>query len=168
MVVYLYDPISTLFKQLENLLTQLTVDQYSAPIKVLSNSSVGQHVRHVIEFYVELNKGYKRGYVNYEERIRDRAIESDKMVAISKLKQLASSLTKKDKVLGIVASYKMNGEISHRVSTNYERELMYNLEHTVHHMALIRIGVVAVSEIGLPEDFGVAMSTIKFRNVCAR
>ncbi len=45
---------------------------------------------------------------------------------------------------------------------------MYTLEHTIHHMALLRIAVYAVSTIELPEDFGVAGSTIKHKKEWAQ
>jgi len=33
------------------------------------------------------------------------------------------------------------------ISTNYFRELIYNLKHTVHHMALIGVGINEVSAV---------------------
>jgi hypothetical protein len=51
--------------------------------------------------------------------------------------------------------------------TNYYREMAYNLEHTIHHMALIRTGINDVSRISVPENFGVAISTMKYRKQCA-
>jgi hypothetical protein len=45
---------------------------------------------------------------------------------------------------------------------------MYNLEHTIHHMALIRIGISEVSDIRLSENYGVASSTIKHLQSCAQ
>jgi hypothetical protein len=35
-------------------------------------------------------------------------------------------------------------------------------------MALIRIGITEVSDIGLPQEFGVAPSTLKYQAQCAR
>ena len=54
------------------------------------------------------------------------------------------------------------------IPSNYYREIAYNLEHTIHHMALIRVGINEVSSVVLPTEFGVAYSTIKFRQQCAQ
>jgi hypothetical protein len=54
--------------------------------------------------------------------------------------------------------------------SNIERELMYNIEHTIHHLAIIKIGLNAVApQIALSEHFGVAPSTIRHKqNICAQ
>jgi hypothetical protein len=58
--------------------------------------------------------------------------------------------------------YAVNPAEMQKVPTNFLRELVYNIEHAVHHMALIRIGVREVApHITLPPDFGVAASTIR-------
>jgi len=49
-----------------------------------------------------------------------------------------------------------------RIKTNALRELAYNIEHAIHHMAIIKIGINEVSPyILLPSAFGVASSTIR-------
>ena len=55
-----------------------------------------------------------------------------------------------------------------RFHTNYYREVAYNLEHTIHHMALIKVGICEFTDILVPEGFGVAASTIKYRKECAQ
>ena len=66
------------------------------------------------------------------------------------------------------ATYDEHSDKFINIATNYHREIAYNLEHTIHHMALIRVGLTEVAKIELPENFGVASSTVKFRNQCAQ
>ena len=47
-------------------------------------------------------------------------------------------------------------------------ELIYNLEHSIHHQALIKVAVLKNSAIQLSENFGVAKSTIEYRNQCVQ
>jgi len=101
--------------------------------------------------------------VNYEKRKRDYTIESDKKVAIGLLQQIPACLYKHDKNLMLEAAYDDSSNDTIVISTNYFRELVYNLEHTVHHMALIRVGINEVSAVKVPEEFGVAPSTIKYK-----
>jgi hypothetical protein len=62
-------------------------------------------------------------------------------------------------------SYLNNNDELISTATNFYREIMYNIEHAVHHQALIRIGIHALQpEISLPRAFGVADSTIQYRN----
>ena len=49
-------------------------------------------------------------------------------------------------------------------ASNLDRELVYNIEHAIHHMALIKIGIKEVApQLQLPEGFGVANSTIRHK-----
>lgn len=148
-------------EQLQEALSALTDHQYACPVASLSDATIGQHVRHVIEFFQELNKGYECGVVNYDQRKRDHLIETGRQRAIQALQTI--DLVHPDKELWLVSN-----DHSVRVRTNYHRELLYNLEHLVHHMALLRIGIEAVSTIRLPGSFGVAASTLKFREECAQ
>jgi hypothetical protein len=51
-----------------------------------------------------------------------------------------------------------------KMPTTVARELFYMLEHTVHHMAIIKMAVVNENlNIDIPENFGVANSTIQYQ-----
>lgn len=160
------EPISNLLKQLQYVLEGLTDEQYAQPVKVLSGSTTGQHTRHILEFFIELNQGYLTGIVNYDRRMRNRMIETDRRFAVKTLLEIEVGLDKPDRALLLHACYDRHDP--EPVFTNYLRELVYNLEHMVHHMALIRIGVNAVADLEVPEGFGVAASTLKFRKACAQ
>jgi hypothetical protein len=53
-----------------------------------------------------------------------------------------------------------------RIESNYFRELLYNLEHCIHHQALIKVAVLQSETIFVNENFGVARSTIEYRKQC--
>jgi uncharacterized damage-inducible protein DinB len=164
----LQQAVNNVFVQLADSLSQLSSEQYSTPCKSLFNNTIGQHVRHIIELFQCLEKGYEEGVVNYEKRKRDTTIEQDKELAARLLKEIHSGLSKENKALTLEASYDDHSSDPIRFDTNYNREIAYNLEHTIHHMALIRVGINEVSTIQLPEDFGVASSTVKYRKQCAQ
>ncbi len=161
-------PIQNVFVQLTESLNQLTNAEYSQPGKILFNASIGQHVRHIIELFLCLENGYISGVVNYEKRKRDYKLETDKNFAIQLLKELYHRIDRPDiDLLMETEDYEdASGVVT--IRSNYYREIAYNLEHSIHHMALIRVGINEVSSIVLPDQFGVAYSTIKFRQQCAQ
>lgn len=160
--------VNNVFIQLSSSLDQLSGQEYIQPCNNLSNNTIGQHVRHIIELFQCLEKGYDEGLVNYEKRKRDIAIETDKVLAASLLKEVYNQLDRPDKEMILEASYDDLAAEAIKIPTNYYREVAYNLEHTIHHMALIRVGIREVSSIELPADFGVASSTVKYRKQCAQ
>ncbi|HJS54890.1 MAG TPA: hypothetical protein VJ765_10110 [Chitinophagaceae bacterium] len=161
-------PIQHVFVQLSETLNQLSNEEYVRPSNILLNATIGQHVRHIIELFQCLEKGYDEGVVNYEKRKRDHQIEIDKELASSLLKEIYQNIGRTNKDIILEAEdYNDTMQIV-SIPSNYYRELAYNLEHTIHHMALIRVGVNEVSPIMLPEEFGVAYSTVKYRQQCAQ
>jgi hypothetical protein len=160
--------VNNAFIQLAGSLEQLTPDQYTFPCRNLTNSTIGQHVRHIIEMFQCLENGYTSGIVNYENRKRDQAIETNKEFALGLLREIHSGLNKEDKSLILEGVY--NDDSSHlmQFSTNYFREIVYNLEHTIHHMALIRVGLKELTAIELPDNYGMASATVKHKKSCAQ
>ena len=164
----LQNAVNLVFFQLSNSLERLDDRQYDYPCKNLSGNTIGQHVRHIIEMFQCLEAGYETGEVDYEKRKRDVVIENNKAIAEKLLPEIHAGLGKPNKELMLQASYDDMSNEQITLTTNYYREIAYNLEHTIHHMALIRTGISEVSNISLPEDFGVATSTIKYRKQCAQ
>jgi hypothetical protein len=164
----LQQAVNNVFVQLSTTLDLLSQEQYVQPCKTLFNATIGQHVRHIIELFQCLENGYDEGQVNYEKRKRDLRIETEKDFAAGLLVEVHQGLNKENKDLQLEACYDEHEVESITIATNFYREVAYNLEHTIHHMALIRVGITEVSNIELPEEFGVASSTIKYRQQCAQ
>lgn len=155
-----------LLLQLETTIMSLTDEEFVRPSDALGGSSIGQHVRHTIEFFGCLAEGMASGVVNYDKRPRSNAIENDRREALSALRMIGQFVdpVEVNKDLTLEVCYRKETEEFCRIGTSYHRELAYNLEHAVHHMAIIRIAIRDVaSQMELSTNFGVAASTIRFQ-----
>lgn len=152
-------------EEFKNVLLKLPQDCYDRPCEELADASIGKHTRHIIELYQCLLKGYDTGRVCYDHRKRDREIETDLMKAVEELGSIQNMLSRPNKELSI--SFELSGEI-HEIGSNYFREVIYNLEHTIHHHALIKVGIQQLADIRLPDTFGVAPATLQYRKLCAQ
>src|ERR1700742_4713668 len=81
-------PLNQQLDQLAEILDQLSPTEYTMRVEVLTGATIGQHVRHIIECWQELEKGYHTASVNYDQRQRDRQLETDPQTAITRLHQL--------------------------------------------------------------------------------
>ncbi|MBG6109986.1 allophanate hydrolase subunit 1 [Flavobacterium sp. CG_9.10] len=150
---------------LVDLLNQLSNSEYYNPCASLSNSSIGEHTRHIIEMFQCLEANYEAGIVNYDNRKRNIAIQTDTEFAISQIRIIQDSLEKQNKKIELQQI--IDGE-EIRIDSNYFRELLYNLEHCIHHQALIKVAVLQNATIIVDENFGVARSTIEYRKQCVQ
>jgi hypothetical protein len=156
----------TILAQLSDTVNQITEEDFRKPSTALSNSTVGQHLRHTLEFFICLEQGYELGIVNYDKRIHNKAMESDKHIALNTINQILDFVKSNpnDKVLKLEVGYEPDSDECVTVETNYLRELTYNIEHAVHHMAIMKIGIREVADyVELPTGFGVAVSTIRYK-----
>lgn len=151
--------------KLEEVIAQLTNEQYCKPIKHLDNASIGQHSRHIIELFQCLVSGYSSGIISYDKRKRDLFLESDIAVALHSIQTLKGEVNLADKTI-ILQQQVAEEEMT--VATNYFRELLYNVEHCIHHQALIKVALKDMQEVKIHEHFGVAYATIAHRKQCAQ
>jgi len=151
--------------ELVSLLSQLSNNDYTSQCKGLSNSTIGEHTRHIIEMFQCLENQYESGVVNYDKRNRDSRIQSDTVFALECIENVKKQLNKEDKK--IMLQQLVDAEELY-IETNYFRELLYNLEHCIHHQALIKVAVLQLEHLQIDADFGVARSTIEYRKQCAQ
>jgi len=159
---------TNVIRQLAQVLDQLSSQQYAQSLCVLNGSSIGQHTRHVIEFYQCLMKGYQTGLIDYDARERNFLLENDLFYSLKTIEDLMmgiENIPNLSETLRLTIAYQPDA-ISY-VETNFMREMAYLIEHSIHHYALIRIGLQEnFKEIIIPENFGIAYSTIQHKNNC--
>ena len=161
----IFNKSNNALSEIISLLQQLPgQESYTAPCHELSQATIGQHTRHVIELYQCLLAGYEGGVVNYDARERNKLYENDTNAAIAVIKEIQNSLIRSDKTLDVVCG----AEDPVVITSNYNREVLYNLEHCIHHQALIRVALSASDTVPVSEEFGVAPSTIQYRKQCAQ
>jgi len=145
------------------LINKLDEAQYIQPQPLLSANSLGKHVRHVLELLDELLSGYETDYVNYDNRNRSLELENSPEIAKSKITELSLKLKSitadRPLVLATLCGIGESDEIS--LWSSFNRELIYNIEHAVHHMAILQIAIQDCKWVELPADFGLAYSTRK-------
>ena len=156
-------------RQLTDLLKHLSPNEYTKALCVLNGSSIGQHTRHVVEFYQCLLKGKVGGVIDYDGRERNLLLENDLNFTIETLEKIESkiiSIKNPNETILLAVSYYPDNQGF--IETNFMREMVYLVEHSIHHYALIRIGLQQnFPNISIPKNFGIAFSTIRHHEMSA-
>jgi hypothetical protein len=147
---------------LTNLLVRLSDSQYTRRVEHLAGASIGEHTRHIIELLQCAVNGYHTGEVDYLNRRRNLELEKDKNCAVSVLCQIALDIRQPDMQLKLTTEQPVLSSDMH-VYTTWFREIVYNTEHAIHHLALVRVALIEMNLDLVEKDFGVAYSTLKFR-----
>lgn len=146
-------------------LQQLTNEELTLSFAELGNATIGEHMRHIIELLGSLIDNYEKGTINYDKRKRDIILQSDTKEAIKILEKYRSELDKPNKSFSLTHNCFSDTET---LETNYFRELLYNLEHSIHHQALIKVALYRLPHIKISDSFGIAPSTLEYRKQCAQ
>ncbi len=167
----LLEATEDLFSNLRHYLALVDEVTYCKPVEALSNATLGQHTRHAIDFFQCIAEQSATGILCYDKRHRDRLMEESPkaaLVALGNISDWAKSSFADKHLLLQVSLSETNNEAT-LIPTTFMREWNYAVEHAIHHMAMIRIGAKFVApELRLPDSFGVAPSTIKYRKQCAQ
>lgn len=147
---------------LQQLLLVLNNQQYTYKVDHLGKASIGGHTRHVIELLQCAIHGYHNGKVDYVNRKRNLALENDRQLAMDELQTLQIQMVLPDKLLTMVVD-EIGDTTAPTVSTTYFREIVYNTEHTIHHLALIKVALIEMQLQVVDDNFGMAYSTIAYK-----
>ncbi|MDI9359085.1 MAG: hypothetical protein QM528_09060 [Phycisphaerales bacterium] len=153
-----------IINQINQLLLVIKQEDYNRKINSLSDATIGGHVRHSIEMYQCLDNAYKSGVVDYSKRERNISTETDPKFAYQCFIEILKKIDKKNKHVTV----KLEDDSNTQFESSYARELLYCTEHLIHHMALVKVGLIEIGGYKVSEEFGVAPSTINYRKLCAQ
>ncbi|MCO6478080.1 MAG: DinB family protein [Phaeodactylibacter sp.] len=155
-------------RQINQLLEHIHPKAYSRPLGVFNASTIGQHFRHIFDFYECLLRGASEGIVDYASRSRNEKMEKDPSYARAAFQQMGQACIglNEEQPLKVRADFSsLPDDGRPELGSTVGRELMFAYDHAVHHLALIKIGMKeALPEIEIDEQMGVAPSTLKHRN----
>ena len=166
MAMHLLDSTNHVLSGLKNVLHQIDNTQYNKMLDAMSDSTIGQHTRHTIEFFQCLLRQSGSGVINYDKRDHNQQMEENSHVALQALEQVLGDLAQMhtDRPLKLETTFSEEEDDYSLIDSSYYREWSYALEHAIHHMAIIKIGLkIMTPDINIPENFGVSPATIKYR-----
>lgn len=161
----LVDHNIALLAQVDGILQQLDDEQLARGHALLFGGSIGQHLRHILEFYQCLLSGVRAGMFSYDRRRRDPRIETEVVAARASVSWSTHALEE----LATDQPLKMDADLPSdplgiSATTTLKRELMYLADHGVHHLAMVRIALEqTLPHVRVPDELGVAVSTQNHR-----
>lgn len=154
--------------QMADLLGKIAGETYAQPLQLFNGSSIGQHFRHIVDFYGCLSRGVAEGRVDYAQRQRDTRVETEPGYAAGVLQGFYDKMKEMEEtaIIEVVADFSSDfNETRPVVQSTVGREMMYAYDHAVHHLAMIKMGLKASApHIEVDRNLGVAPSTVKHWN----
>lgn len=143
-------------------LTEKLSDSDYKKVKKQHGSSIGAHVRHIIEHYQSFFSA--SSVVNYDQRSRDTLLENSTLLANQAISHLLTKLAsaQNDKAVSVICATNAHKK-SLPVESSLARELVFLYSHTTHHMAIIKL-LAADLSVSFSDDFGKAASTQAFES----
>ena len=152
--------------QMTDVLGKLDAGAYAQPLQLFNGSTIGQHFRHIIDFYGCLARGLNEGRIDYARRERDKRIETNPAYASEMLLAYTGEIKHCDESEEVQILADFSADLNAErpvVKSTLARELMYAYDHAVHHLAMIKMGLKTLNaNIELQDELGVAPSTLKY------
>lgn len=136
----LIDACKDILGQLSDVIDSIRPEDFKREEFDLNNSIVGQHIRYILEFFTCWINNHTTGFINYNERGYNKAIENIPLT--------------------LAGDYDFGDKVVTRIYTNLRRELAFNIEYVLHK---IELRVIA-TYVTIPSHFGVTVSTIRYQN----
>lgn len=156
--------ILAVVQQINHVLEQLEPHEYRRQLPEYEGSTLGQHFRHILEFFQCLEQGIQSGIVDYAARERNLLYEDNPGLTASAFGSFAETLPSLDTFEIVNVRAEFGGQERPSYASTVGRELMFVYDHAIHHLAIIKIGLLChFPHVQADKDLGVSPSTIKAR-----
>ena len=148
-----------------DLMKSLPADRFVQIQRPYFESSLGKHVRHLLDHYICFQRDLPSGLIDYDQRQRDCQLETDKDYALLRIKQLRHFLLsiipsgQVDQPLQVLLCSDVETPSGETTESTLGRELQFLQGHSVHHFALMA-AMLRFAGDNVDHDFGVAPSTL--------
>jgi len=149
-----------LLDQIVKLLNDINNELYTKKNSFLMNHTIGQHFRHIYDFYYQFFECLNVGDIDYDARSRIHKLETDHIVMMKSFSQIKENLNFKNNKRLNVCYQLDNNKIRNSIDSNIERELLFIHSHTLHHLAMIRGVLESKYKFQFNNDFGFSLSTL--------
>jgi uncharacterized damage-inducible protein DinB len=151
-------------QQCDEVVIRLGADDYANSYE--GSSSMGSHVRHILDRFQSLFVGLPDLSVDYDARKRDKAIESSTRSARFAIALVSWRIRELDLVKLSGQSISVKETVYYcaapiEISSTLERELMGLITHSIHHLAIISMLAKQCGH-SIDPSFGKAPSTLVY------
>lgn len=154
----IFDKYKGLIKDIDNSIFQKSFE---------NSSSLGAHIRHVLDRSHCVVEGFSSGIINYDNRRRNVELENNSALCLQEFDRIL------DEIKNFNGDFKGNVEVCETVDSDgikaimfstYERELLDIILHCTHHMATLKF-ILEKSGIEVDKNFGKNASTVIYEKL---
>ncbi|MCB0534160.1 MAG: hypothetical protein KDD14_18295, partial [Saprospiraceae bacterium] len=131
-----------IIQQINQVIKQLIAEDYQRQLAEFEGNTLGQHFRHILEFFQCLEDGVKSGTVDYAARNRNPTYESRPDIATAAFEAFAHALPTFDMQAPVLVRAEFGSDERPCYESTVGRELLFVYDHAIHHLAIIKIGLV--------------------------
>ena len=156
--------LSSCLGQVETILDIIDKDSSDRAETTYRNRSLGKHVRHIIDHILAFKAAEKSGLLDYDRRNRGSDIEVNWETAREFLAGVREWLVNAEPrclPLRVKSEIDCLASVSELFESNSDRELLYLINHTIHHIAYMRL-LMEREGYQLPEHIGLSPSTASY------
>ena len=155
------DSLRELLEEMRSMIEHIDDESYTAPARRRSGGGIGGHVRHCLDHVSALVAGTRTGLCAYDRRARGTAVETRRLAALHCILDLEADLLRLNSHFDVPVDVEtqVDTEGAFLVTTStIGRELLFVINHTIHHNALIA-HLLDERAIDMGPRFGLAPAT---------